>query len=65
MTMKNKLELVTATFNDKEKPVWASYSQFQQLGKNVELISASFNDKEKPVWASYSQSEQPGRTGFR
>ena len=26
MTMKNQLELVTATFNDKEKPVWASFN---------------------------------------
>ena len=60
-----QFELVTASFNDKEKLFSASYSQFQQPGKNVELITASFNDKENPVWASYSQSQQPGRTGFR
>ena len=32
MTMKNQLELVTATasFNDKEKPVWASFNNQEQ-----------------------------------
>ena len=43
-TRKNQFELVTASFNDKEKPVWASFlrnlfvcvmhnSQFQQPGR--------------------------------
>ena len=48
---------MTTSFNNNEKPVWASYSQFQQAvttRKNqFELVTASFNDKEKPVWASY------------
>ena len=30
MTMKNQLELVTATFNDKEKPVWASFNNQEE-----------------------------------
>ena len=55
-------ELVTASFNDKEKLVIASYSQFQQAVRTrknqFELVTASFNDKEKLVWASYSQFQQ-------
>ena len=60
-----------------KKPVWASYSQFQQAvttRKNqFELVAASFNDKEKPVWACFlnffcvmhnSQFQQPGRTSL-
>ena len=57
MTRRNQFELVTASFNNNEKPVWASYSQFQQAvttRKNqFELVTASFNDKEKPVWACF------------
>ena len=30
---KNQFEQVTASLNDKKKPVWASYSQFQQPGR--------------------------------
>ena len=30
MTMKNQLELVTATFNDKEKLVWASFNNQEE-----------------------------------
>ena len=48
---------MTTSFNNNEKPVWASYSQFQQAvttRKNqFELVTASFNDKEKPVWACF------------
>ena len=51
MTRRNQFELVTASFNDKEKLVWASYSQFQQTVRTrknqFELVSS--NDKEKPV----------------
>ena len=67
MTRKNWFELYsqfqqlvlsyTASFNDKEKPVWASYSQSKQPGRTgLELVTASFNDKEKLVWASYTVS---------
>ena len=63
-TRKNQFELVTASFNDNEKPVRASHScfsyfqwqgetglsQFQQPGTtSFELVTASFNDKEKLV----------------
>ena len=62
---RTSFELVTTSFNNNEKPVWASYSQFQQAvttRKNqFELVTASFNDKEKPVWASYSQFQQLGK----
>ena len=79
MTMKNQLELVTTTFNDKEKLFWASYNQLQQAVRTrknqFELVTASFNDNEKPVRASHSyfqwqgeislsQFQQPGRTSF-
>ena len=61
-------ELVTASFNDKEKLVWASYSQFQQAVRTrknqFELVTASFNDKEKLVWASYSQFQQLWANSF-
>ena len=56
-TRKNQFELVTASFNyknkhsfnnEKKKQVWARKNQY-------ELDTASFNDKEQPVWASHSQ----------
>ena len=53
MTRRNQFELVTASFNDKEKLVIASYSQFQQAVRTrknqFELVTATFNEKEKPV----------------
>ena len=57
MTMKNQFELVTASFNEKEKPVSVSYSQFQQAvttRKNqFELVTDSFNEKDKRVLACF------------
>ena len=63
MTMKNQFELVTASFNDKEKLDWANYSQFQQAVRTrknqFELDTASFNDKENQFWASFNNQEEP------
>ena len=41
MTRKNQFELVTASLNNQEEPVWE--------------VTASCNNQEKPVWASHSQ----------
>ena len=61
MTGKDEFELVTASFNDKDKP---GLNQFQQPGRtSFELVTTSFNNNEKPVWASYSQFQQ-GRTSL-
>ena len=61
-TRKNQFELVTASFNDKEQLVWASYSQFQQAVRTrknqFELDTASFNEKENQFWASFNNQNQ-------
>ena len=63
-TRKNQFELVTASFNDKEKSGLSQF--FEELvclchaqqpvsttRKNqFEEVTASLNDKKKPVWAS-------------
>ena len=74
MTRKNQVELVTASFNNQEEPVWASYSQFQCQWKTslswsqpvsmtrknqFEEVTVSINDKDKPVWASFNKQKEP------
>ena len=58
MTMKNQFELVTANFNDKEKPVWVSFlrNQFVCVMHNSQF--------QQPVTTSLSEFQQPGRTSF-
>ena len=71
MTRKNQFELVTASFNNQEEPVWASHSQFQWQRKNwfeldSQLITASFKQAVRTrknqfelVTASFNDKEKP------
>ena len=67
-TSYNQFEQVTASFSDKNKLVWTSYSQYQQAVRTrknqFELVTATFNDNEKPVRASHSYFQWQGQTGF-
>ena len=64
MTMKNQFELVTASFNDKEKPVWASFL------RNLFVCVMHNNQwepilsQEEPVWASHSQFQWQWKTSL-
>ena len=66
-TRKNQFELVTASFNHKEKPVWAraSFNQQWEPGRtSLSCTTASFNNQSQPVWASFNNQEEPG-TSFK
>ena len=79
-TRKNQFQLVTGSFNHKEKLVWASYSQFQQAGKNQffclchaqEPVSTTSDNqfewvsttRKNQFWASHSQFQWQGKTSL-
>ena len=58
MTRKNQFELVTANFNDKEKPVWVSFL------RNLFVCVMHNSQFQQPVTTRLSEFQQPGRTSF-
>ena len=58
MTRKNQFELVTASFNDKEKPVRTSFNNLKNLFVCVST-TASFNNQSQPDWVSFNNQEEP------
>ena len=65
-TRKNQFELVTTSFNDKnkhsfnndkEKQVWARKNWLEQVTK-------SFNNQEEPVWVSHSRFQWQWKTSL-
>ena len=61
-TRKNQFELVTASFNDNEKPVWAAHSQFQWQGRTslsqfLEELVCLFHAQQPVSTTSHNQFE--------
>ena len=56
-TIKNQFELVTASFNHKEKPVWVSFLREPVcLCHAQQLVSTTSHNQ---FWASFNNQEEP------
>ena len=64
-TSYNQFEQVTASFSDKNKLVWTSYSQYQQAVRTRKNQFELVNNQEEPVCVSHSQFQWQKQTQFQ